>query len=207
MNWRSRVQSAVYALGLAVMVLPAAPVLAQGQETTAPDKKVTLNLENADLRYALKLLFTSAGVNYTLDQAVQGTVTVSLTDIPFRTALASVLRSTQTTSPLTYRVEDQVYIISPKIEVVDVGNVQGEEPANTTPKTRLTKVPLNFISIDDLLNAGLIFGIITTGSQYQSGFGGGLGGGFGGGGQGGFGGGQGGFGGGMGGGGFGGGMG
>src|SRR5438067_10684567 len=116
MNWRSRVQSAVYALGLAVMVLPAAPVLAQGQETTAPDKKVTLNLENADLRYALKLLFTSAGVNYTLDQAVQGTVTVSLTDVPFRTALESVLRSTQTQSPLTYRVEDKVYIISPKVE-------------------------------------------------------------------------------------------
>src|SRR5438105_10842978 len=51
---------------------------ASGQDQpTAVDKKVTLNLENADLRYALKLLFTSAGVNYTLDQAVQGTVTGS----------------------------------------------------------------------------------------------------------------------------------
>jgi len=37
-----------------------------------PTKRFTLNLENADLRYALKLLFTSAGANYTLDQAFKG---------------------------------------------------------------------------------------------------------------------------------------
>src|SRR5438874_4706829 len=57
------------------------PALAQDTNgTDATNKRVTLNLENADLRYALKLLFTSAGMNYTLDQAVQGTVTVSLND-------------------------------------------------------------------------------------------------------------------------------
>jgi len=106
---------AVWGFAMAATILfSAAPVLAQ--ESESANKKVTLNLENADLRYALKLLFTSAGANYTLDQAVQGTVTVSLTDVPFRTALESVLRSTQTTSPLTYRVEDKVYIISPKVE-------------------------------------------------------------------------------------------
>src|ERR1044071_3838359 len=54
--------------------------MAQDQKPELTNKKVNLNLENADLRYALKLLFTSAGVNYTLDQAVQGSVTVALTD-------------------------------------------------------------------------------------------------------------------------------
>src|SRR5438105_2369277 len=96
------------------------PALAQDTNgTDATNKRVTLNLENADLRYALKLLFSSAGMNYTLDQAVQGAVTVSLNDVPFRTALESVLRSTQSSTPLTYRVEDRVYVISPKIENIE----------------------------------------------------------------------------------------
>src|SRR5256885_15133770 len=101
---------------------------AAAQDQKPPEltnKKVTLNLENADLRYALKLLFTSAAVNYTLDQAVQGSVTVALTDVPFRTALESVLRSTQSQAPLTYRVEDQVYVITPKVEEVQTA---GKEP-------------------------------------------------------------------------------
>src|SRR6266571_2103813 len=102
-------------LGSAAIVRPAR---AQEPKQDVTAKKVTLNLDNADLRYALKLLFTSAGVNYTLDQTVQGTVTVALTDVQFRTALESVLRSTQSQSPLTYRVEDAVYIITPKVEVV-----------------------------------------------------------------------------------------
>src|SRR5438874_7455468 len=107
---------------LSLLVLGAAanygPAQAQEAKQDVPQKKVTLNLENADLRYALKLLFTSAAVNYTLDQAVQGSVTVALTDVPFRTALESVLRSTQSQAPLTYRVEDQVYVITPKVEEV-----------------------------------------------------------------------------------------
>src|ERR1041385_6157691 len=101
---------------LSLLVLGAAannrPAQAQEGKQDVVQKKVTLNLENARLRHALKLLFTSAGVNYTLDQAVQGSVTVALTDVQFRTALESVLRSTQSQSPLTYRVEDSVYIIT-----------------------------------------------------------------------------------------------
>jgi type II secretory pathway component GspD/PulD (secretin) len=78
---------------------------AQAQNEPGSDlatKKVTLNLENADIRYALKLLFQSVGANYQLDQNVQGSVTVSLTDVAFRTALESIMRSTATTRPLTY---------------------------------------------------------------------------------------------------------
>src|SRR5689334_20394375 len=119
---------------------------ARAQDAPAIDKKVSLNLENADLRYALKLLFTSAGVNYTLDQAVQGTVTVSLTDVPFKTALESVLRSTQSVSPFTYRVEGGVYTISPKVEQVDTATLGNEKENETpTPKSRAVKVQVNFV--------------------------------------------------------------
>ena len=92
---------AAAALTVTAIAVPLAPSLAQdapasaggGQDLNA--KKVTLNLENADIRYALKLLFQSVGANYTLDQNVQGAVTVSLADVSFRTALESILRGTQ----------------------------------------------------------------------------------------------------------------
>src|SRR5437870_5752019 len=130
------------------------------------DKRVTLNLENADLRYALKLLFNSVGANFTLDAFAQGTVTVALRDVPFKTALESLLRSTSTQNPLTYRVEDGVYYITVKKDetIVEVDPIT---EAPVPPKSRITKIQLNYVSIDDLLNAGLIFGVIRTGSQYQ----------------------------------------
>ena len=138
-NRKSVIWSAAAALLLS-LCFSGARALAQDQKPAdVTTKKVTLNLENADLRYALKLLFTSAGVNYTLDQAVQGTVTVSLTDVQFRTALESVLRSTASQSPLTYRVEDMVYIITLKVEqVVDTGGKE-DENEKPQPKSRIQK--------------------------------------------------------------------
>lgn len=77
----------------------------QGDKQDVTNKRVTLNLENADIQYALKLLFTSVGVDFTIGPGVQGYVTASLTDVPFRVALEQILRSTQSQFPLTYRVE------------------------------------------------------------------------------------------------------
>src|SRR5262249_30414772 len=132
-----------------------------GNETGA--KKVTLNLENADLRYALKLLFQNASANYTLDQAVQGTVTVSLTDVSFRTALESVLRSTQSQAPLTYRVEDGVYIISPKVEQVEDKTASSDENGvnAAAKKTRPVKIQINFADAIDISQA-LGGGVVTS---------------------------------------------
>jgi hypothetical protein len=101
------------------------------------NRRVTLQQENADIRAVLKTLFQSAGVNYAADQAVQGTVTVSLTEVSFRTALETVLRSAP--EPLTYRVENGIYLIQPR-EVVEP-----REPSRTV------KIILNFISADAAL--------------------------------------------------------
>src|SRR5690348_8391571 len=69
--------AALYALALVpgVAVQAQEPAESVGPTQNINSKKVTLNLENADIRYALKLLFQSVGANYTLDQNVQGTVT------------------------------------------------------------------------------------------------------------------------------------
>jgi hypothetical protein len=205
-------------LGLALTCSLFSGVAARAQDTTQDtnkevlNKKVTLNLENADIRYALKLLFQSVGVNYTLDPTVQGQVTVSLTDVPFSVALGSVLKSVQTVQPLTYRVESGVYNIAPKILETGTAEPPTTNPDDTTRKpSRTEKVQINFADAADIAQ---VFGgqVIQTrfGSLGGGGFGGGMGGGgFGGQGGGGFGGGGqggGGFGGGgMGGGGFGGG--
>src|SRR5258708_15678493 len=160
---------------LSLLVLGAAanskPAHAQELKPDVTTKKVTLNLENADLRYALKLLFTSAGVNYTLDQAVQGTVTVALTDVQFRTALESVLRSTQSVSPLTHRVEDSVYIITPKVEVVETAGNPPDE-VKPEPKSRIQKIQLNFADVYDIVQA--FGGTMIQSRAGQMGMGGGM---------------------------------
>lgn len=121
----------------AALLTPNASLAQTGGQTTAPadalDKKVSLNLENADIRYALKLLFNSAGVDYTVDQGVQGFVTVSLSDKPFKVALQAVLRGTTSALPLTYRVENGVYNVLPK------GDIEPDATAASTTETAETK--------------------------------------------------------------------
>src|SRR5512142_2989623 len=89
----------------AVAALGVFPYVARAQEggASGPDvsnKRVTLTLENADIRYALKMLFQNVGVNYALDPAVQGTVTVTLNDVPFRTALDTIIKNAGAAVPL-----------------------------------------------------------------------------------------------------------
>ena len=184
-----------------LMAAQAAPLFAQ-QDGDPTQRRVTLKYEQADVRFVLKQLFDSVGVSYTLDPNVQGTVTVSLNDVPFTVALDNILRPLN----LTYRVENGVYFVTVR---------QPEEtplapPVDTTvPEegVRLNlpeKVQLNYAN--PYLVAALLGGSVVGYAQYelQSGGFGGLGGfgGFGGlGGFGGFGGlgGFGGFGGGLGG--------
>jgi type II secretory pathway component HofQ len=162
----NRMNVAAIAVVIALAALPFG-ALAQSP-TLAGNKRVTLNVENGDLRYALKLLFTSAGMNYTLDQAVSGSVTVSLSDVPFRTALESLLRSTHSVNPLTYRVEDGVYSIFPKKEVPDKPEIVIEGPTADAPKSRIVKITLNFADAEDITKA---FG----GTVLRSRFGGNMG--------------------------------
>ncbi|MER3602816.1 MAG: hypothetical protein C4298_02655, partial [Thermus sp.] len=65
--------------------------VASAQEDVS-QKRVTVKYDQADIRYVLKQLFDSVGANYSLAPEVQGTVTVSLTDVPFSVALDAVLR-------------------------------------------------------------------------------------------------------------------
>ncbi len=129
------------------------PAKSAGQSQDINSKRVTLNLENADIRYALKLLFQSAGANYTLGGGVQGTVTASLSDVPFRTALESLLKSVQSQSPLIYRVENGVYNVTLKQEegrIVDSPRLP-EEPARKPFK--VAAIQINYADPADITAA------------------------------------------------------
>ncbi len=181
-----------------VMAAQTAPLLAQGGGQTDPtQRRVTVKYEQADVRFVLKQLFDSVGVSYTLDPNVQGTVTVSLTDVPFTVALDNILRPLN----LTYRVENGVYFVTVR-QPEEVPVIDGQ-PVPQDEGVRLNlpeKIQLNYAS--PTLIAAMLGGTLIQYAQYElnsggGGFGGGLGG-FGGGfgGLGGFGGGLGGFGGG-----------
>ena len=106
------------AMGL--LALPGGGARAQGQDTPpASDandpamKKISLELEQTNLYSALKLLFSHINANYFLDPSLKSAeVSVHLHDIPFKTVLDTLVKSTGL--PITWKFEDNIYRIVPK---------------------------------------------------------------------------------------------
>jgi hypothetical protein len=159
-----------------LMAAQASPLLAQ-QGGDPSQRRVTVKYDQADVRFVLKQLFDSVGVSYTLDPNVQGTVTVSLTDVPFTVALDNILRPLN----LTYRVENGVYFVTVRQpeEAPLAPTVDTTTPDEGVRLNLPEKVQLNYAS--PTLIAALLGGTLISYAQYelQSG-GGGLGGGLGG---------------------------
>ena len=95
----------VMALGLALFVTAPSRAMAQQDDT----QKIipSLELDQADVRDALRALFRNVNVNYSIAPEVQGTVTVSLKNVLFETALQFILKQVDA----TYRIESGVYQI------------------------------------------------------------------------------------------------
>ena len=189
---------------LAVIGAFALPINANAQDLR--DRTVpSLELQDADVRDALRLLFESVGVtNYTIASDVQGRITVKLTNVAFETALRNILDQVGA----TWSIEAGIYQIKKREEppAPSTGPTTPETPqaTNVIRKIQIQHADPYLIAL--LLSGNQDFAAQPEYSTQSGGFGGlgGSGGGFGGGGQGGFGGG--GFGGGgFGGGGFGGG--
>jgi len=146
-------------------------VVAQGSggtQTGGVDKQsVSLDLESSSLYYGLKLLFTQAKCNFTIDESLKSlTVTAHLTDVPFRIALETLLKSTS--MPLTYKLENGIYSVIPKIEEpllkVDTGGAAPANKSSEVARIRLVRVH-NVSDLDivqalggTILNIGLIPG-------------------------------------------------
>jgi hypothetical protein len=186
----------LFAIGLFV-----APAEVKAQQD--PNNMIieSIELDQADIRDALKVLFRSTSLNYTVAPDVQGVITVSLKNVPFKTALRGIL----TQVDATWREEGNIFNVIRKPDpTAATGN---------TPELGNTSQAAEFFPPIVLLNdPQMILNILLDQADFSSepetssvpsissnggGFGGGSGG-FGGG-NGGFGGGSGGFGGGSGG--------
>jgi type II secretory pathway component GspD/PulD (secretin) len=192
-------------LGLALLSgLVAVPVsgIAQNQ-----DEKIiqSLDLDQADIRDALKIIFKHVGYSYSVDPAVQGTIVVHIENKPFETVLRNVLNQVDA----TYRIEGGIYNIVPRPAPPDP--TTGQDPTIPPPSQTIRRIRIQHADpslIVRMLSAQADIGdqpetsTLQGGGGFSGGFGGGQGG-F----SGGFGGGSGGFGGGFGSGGFGGGFG
>jgi hypothetical protein len=88
------------------------PSVAFAQAPAANLPPVTLDLRDAPIRSALEQLFNSAKVDFSMDNNVQGFVTLKVTEVPFETALKLIMRSA--TIPLTYTRENNIYIVRPR---------------------------------------------------------------------------------------------
>src|SRR5579871_2951313 len=181
-------------LSLTVLGLAAAPGYARAQDNNPPDaggagaddqkanKKIDLDLESTNLFYALKLLFSQVKADFTIDESLKAlTVTAHLTQVPFRVALDTLLKATGT--PLTYKLENGIYSVIPKVE--DATDYVPIPTDNTPPPptgggTIVAKIPttsLVFNSIDIVTALGGKVLTMDNNNQFGTGgLGGGLGG-------------------------------
>ena len=134
----------VCALVASCSVLFASPALAQidGTKQKAPSWSVpvTLNAEKADIRSMLKNLFQSAGISYTVDENISGTVTASFREMPFKEALQTLLAASSMGGKLTYIVRDGV------VQVI----IRSEPEADRNQ--RQYKINLNFASAQEVVS-------------------------------------------------------
>ncbi|MBC8103386.1 MAG: hypothetical protein H7Z41_12475 [Cytophagales bacterium] len=131
-----RIKTAVLlSLGIAATLVPTSvraqtvPAPASTAPKSAPatspaEARVTLDLRDAPIRQALDQLFRQVKSDYSLDNAVQGYLTLKITDQPFENALRLVLRSSSV--PLSYTVDSGVYLIKPRRAATPGGIVPPE---------------------------------------------------------------------------------
>ena len=120
-------------MGLTMLV--GMPMSAQAQDRNG---QINMDLEQVDVREALRALFKSMGTSYSVAPEVQGVVTVNLHNVPFETALQNVLKQVNA----TYRLVGGVYeIVNREEPKPDKG---GDVPTAPPPDTKVTrKVYLN----------------------------------------------------------------
>ena len=112
-------------LGCSVLATPA-----RAQDASAAsDKPITLNLNNVDIKTALKLLFNAAGIhNYTIAQDVQGFANINSKDVPFTVSLTNLLNSVGA----AFTVDNGNYVVSVKRPTPPPAAIISPSPAGNT---------------------------------------------------------------------------
>lgn len=106
-----------------------------------PQKLVTLDFVNADLVYVLKVLAKEMGRNIYVGPTVQGSVTVTLKNVPVEGAMALILQMQE--SEYDYKILDgsnpRTVIVAPPDKLSEIaddimGKAKGPKVANNAPR-------------------------------------------------------------------------
>lgn len=123
-------------------------------QTSDPGNQIvpSIELDSADVRDALKILFNATGISYTVANDVQGVVTVNLTNVTLRNGLRNILNQVDA----TWREEGGVYNIIRKPQMESTTTTGGDlgTPATTVNAPRF--IPVN--SVDPALIVALLSG-------------------------------------------------
>lgn len=86
--------------------------VAAAAQTADQDKRITIDVKDADVRFVVAAIFDQAGLDYSIGGDVQGTVTARIENRPVKDTLRAVL------SPLgcTWRISSGTYVICKKQE-------------------------------------------------------------------------------------------
>lgn len=119
----------------------------QGQPRQYTGTPYDFDFQGADLRMVLRSFAQLSGLNLVIDPAVDGTVDIKLTQVPWDQALDVILKS----SKLTYITEGNVVRIVP-VSVVIAENKEQEERTKSAAKSTLAvrTFTLNYATADEL---------------------------------------------------------
>jgi len=157
----------------AVVALTAAWTAPAPAQSIEPPPTVTLQLTDAPLHQALTLLFKDSGRQFQLERGATGSVNAVLNDVPWEVALRMVLEA----QGLSYRIQDNVYIVGPKPATpVDAppreppayereSGVEGK-PRVSVPGSEAKKVEVIKIQHNDPAMLAAIFGGESVGFLY-----------------------------------------
>lgn len=124
-------------------------LLGKTPENKYTGRKISINFENADIRYVLKLLADIKKVNFVFDDSVQGTITLKMAQVPWDQVLDILLQSKQLDKQelgnsiiriapkATLRLESEQLLVTQKVE------------EQVRPKKTLVK-PINFAKAVDM---------------------------------------------------------
>jgi type II secretory pathway component HofQ len=149
--------------------------LASAQTSGTPselDKRVTLQFKDVPIGNAIAILFE--GINHVVEPGVQGSVTLSLNDVPFNDALQAMLKA----AGMTARKENNVYYIGPRRELPAETAALASVVPETEVQVERSKIPEKIkIGYGDATEIGSYLGAQIGGMQRNQMMGGGMGGG------------------------------
>jgi type IV pilus assembly protein PilQ len=113
-----------------------------------PPKTVSLDVQGADVRDALRLLAETGGVNILASGEVQGTMTVRLVDVPWEQALEAVLKLTG----LAQERQGNIILVAPAehFRSASEERVRARQAEAQTEPTMTRVVPVNYANATQL---------------------------------------------------------